>query len=83
MRIVTLVDGRQVDDWSEEWRHECEARSVLNFKSKRARQNYLFGTIDDRGKAKGGVLQVRGEAACKRLEETILLLWKAANDNKR
>ena len=29
MEIVTLYDGREVDSASEEWRAECEARTVL------------------------------------------------------
>lgn len=27
-KMVTPVDGRQVDSASEDWRHECEARYV-------------------------------------------------------
>lgn len=82
---VTLHDGTVVDSYSEEWRHECEARAVLAMPSKRQRQNFLWGTLDDFGKPRGGVIQVRGEVECKRLEATIMKLWQAnrqpANDN--
>lgn len=27
-RMVTLIDGREVSNYSEEWRFECEARTV-------------------------------------------------------
>lgn len=86
MGTVTLIDGRQVDDASEDYRHECEARTVLNWPSKRQRQDYLWGALDQWGKPRGGVLQIRGEAEVKRLEATIMQLWrarqKAANDNE-
>ncbi|MDT9046439.1 hypothetical protein RSW49_23285 [Escherichia coli] len=86
MGTVTLIDGRQVDCASEEWRHETEARTVLNWPNKRQRQDYLWGALDQFGKPRGGVLQIRGEAECKRLEDTMMQLWearkKAANDNK-
>jgi hypothetical protein len=77
MGMVTLIDGRQVDDASEEWRHECEARTVLNWPSKRQRQDYLWGALDQFGKPRGGVTQIRGEAECKRLEATMMQLWRA------
>lgn len=77
MTMVTLIDGSQVDNASEEWRHECEARAVLNMPTKSARQNFLWGTLDQYGKTRGGVLQIRGEAEVRRLEETIMKLWNA------
>lgn len=77
MRTVTLIDGTQVDNASEEWRHECEARAVLAMPSKRARQDFLYGRYDPNWKKeRGGVLQIRGEAAVKRLEVTILTIWE-------
>lgn len=84
-RLVTLHDGRQVSNYSEEWRHECEARHVLNMPTKTARQNYLWGTRDHWGKYSGGIRQKRGDDACRRLEDTILALWQkqAANDNEK
>jgi hypothetical protein len=76
MATVTLHDGREVDCASEEWRHECEARAILNMPTKGMRQDYLWGALDERGKPRGGVLQLRGEAEVKRLEATILALWE-------
>lgn len=46
--IVTLIDGRQVDSYSEEWRHECEARYVANLPNREARQAYLAYVRDRR-----------------------------------
>ena len=87
MTMVTLHDGTQADSYSEEWRHECEARTILNWPKKRQRQDFLYGRLDQYGKPQGGVLQKRGEAEVKRLERTILALWEqrrqqVANDNE-
>ena len=81
-RLVTLHDGTQVSNYSEAYRHECEARTILHWPSKRQRQDYLWGVINRWGKPEGGVKQKRGEAECKRLEATIMALWRAANDNQ-
>ncbi|QPB08669.1 hypothetical protein KB681_gp43 [Burkholderia phage Mica] len=76
-QMVTLYDGTQVSNYSEEWRHETEARAILAMPSKRARQDFLYGRWDQNWKKeRGGVLQIRGEAAVKRLEETILAIWE-------
>lgn len=85
--MVKLIDGREVDSASEEWRHECEARAVLAIPTKRQRQEYLWGKLDQWGKERGGVKGQRGETEVKRLEETILKIWQmrkaAANDNQK
>lgn len=75
-RTVTLVDGRQVSSWSEDWRHECEARTVLAMKPLAARRAYLYGRPNEWGRLAGGVLQIRGQAAVKRLEATMTALWQ-------
>lgn len=75
-RLVTLHDGRQVSNWSDEWRHETEARTILAMPSKQARRDFLYGYTSLDGKRFKGVLGVRGEAAVKRLEQTMLALWK-------
>lgn len=76
-QLVTLHDGTEVSNYSEEWRHECEARAILNMPTKRQRQDFLWGKWDpERNRDIGGVQQVRGEAAVTRLEETILSLWE-------
>ncbi len=77
MNTVTLMDGTVVDSASEEWRHETEARAILNMPTKRQRQDFLYGRWDEKYKRdRGGVLQIRGAEAVKRLEETILALWE-------
>lgn len=82
---VTLIDGREVCTWCEEWRHECEARSVLDMPTLKQRRAFLYGVPDNWGKPRGGVEQQRGAAALKRLEATMMAIWKQrqkeANDN--
>lgn len=73
---VTLLDGTVVSSRSEEWRHECEARAVLNMKPLAARRAYLYGALNHWNKLAGGVAQKRGDAAVKRLEDTMVQLWR-------
>lgn len=73
---VTLVDGRECCTWCEEWRHECEARHITNMKPLQARRDYLYGKPNQWNKLAGGIKQRRGDAALKRLEETMSALWE-------
>lgn len=70
---VTLYDGQQVLSNSEEWRHECEARYILNMDTKTERIEQLKR-----------IEKHRGTAERDRLEKTILQLWSArrASDAK-
>lgn len=74
---VTLHDGRHVLSDSEEWRHYCEAQTVIAMPSLAARRAFLRGVIDNNGKHRDGVLQRRGEAAVLWLEATIKAIWYA------
>ena len=66
MSTVTLLDGRQVDSASEDWRHECEARAIAARPTLAERRMYL----DE-------VERRRGAAAADRLRETMKQLWEA------
>ncbi len=68
MNTVTLLDGREVDSASEEWRHECEARSIA------ARP-----TLDERRQYLSEVERRRGKDAADRLRETMKQLGEARN----
>lgn len=81
-QTVSLHDGREVSNYSEDWRHETEARAVLNMPTKGKRQDYLYGEMDKYGKERGGVRGRRGEAEVKRLEATILALWEQRKRNQ-
>lgn len=75
--LVTLHDGRQVMNDSEEYRHECEARAILAMPSKAMRRAHLYGELDRWGKLRGGILGRRGQEAVTRLEDTMMILWEA------
>lgn len=74
---VTLIDGTETCSWSEAWRAECEARHVLAIPDKLRRREYLRGREEAGKIVKRGVLQVRGEAACRSLEAMVLKVWEA------
>jgi hypothetical protein len=63
MNMKTLPDGREVDSSSEEWRHHCEAVTVLKMPLN-ARKAHLLA-----------VEQKRGVAERQRLQGTLLALW--------
>ena len=63
---VTLIDGSVVASDSEAWRHECEARHLLDGMSLPVRRAYLAAI-----KAK------RGDAAYDRLAATVTAIWQA------
>jgi hypothetical protein len=53
-KVVTTVDGRQMGNYSEEWRRYHEAKWVLKtYRSKRTRQGYL-----------NRINEIRGEVPC-------------------
>lgn len=72
MNPVTLHDGRQVDSSSEDWRAECEARTVLRMPGKPARRAYL-----------AAVEKRRGVEAADRLAGLIQAVWRADQDRDR
>lgn len=94
---ATLVDGRQVCTWCEDWRHECEARFILSMPTLSARRRHLYGvrtSVMRSGKwlqvwEYQGIEQKRGLDAVRQLEATMTALWRArkahqadpANDN--
>lgn len=65
MPSVTLVDGRQVDSSSEEWRHEAEARAIAKLPTLAERRAWL----DD-------IERKRGKPAADRLRRTMRKLWE-------
>lgn len=63
---VTLADGSQALSDSPEWRHECEARTILDMPNKQVRLEFL-DKIEKR----------RGANARRELEQSIMTLWHA------
>lgn len=63
--MVTLMDGREVQSDSEEWRAECEARYLLN-----------RPTIDERRALLAAIEKRRGKSAREDLEQRALAIWR-------
>lgn len=64
MTTVTLVDGRQVDSASEEWRHEAEARAIA-----------ALPTLPERRAWLENIETQRGAEAAQRLRDTMGQIW--------
>lgn len=54
----SVLAGREVSTWSEEWRHECEIRVLADMPL--ARRNEALDCIKD---GMRGIRQIRGDAA--------------------
>lgn len=65
-RPVTLIDGREVSNYSEEWRAECEARTVCRMPNRFRRHEYM-----------NKVKERRGDAAYSALWDLVLRVWDA------
>lgn len=61
---VQLVDGRTVCNTCDDWRHECEARAIMDLRSTNERRGWLEG-----------IEKKRGQAARLALQDTIKALW--------
>lgn len=65
MGTVTLIDDREVDSASEEWRHEAEARAIAALPALAQRRAWLDNIQSKRGKDEAD-----------RLRSTMVDLWK-------
>lgn len=62
------ITGEPVSTWSEEWQHECEARTVLAL-SKSEREAFFNGSKDEDGKRRErGIIAIRGPKAADALK---------------
>lgn len=66
MNPVALLDGTVVDSSSEAWRHECEARHLLDGMQLIPRRAYL-----------AAIKTRRGDAAYNALTATVVAIWTA------
>lgn len=65
-RAFSILAGREVSTWSEEWKHECEVRFLAGLPI-RDRNNALDGVKDEIR----GMKSIRGEAAVAHLRAEI------------
>lgn len=64
MSTVRLLDGREVDSNSEDWRHESEARAIA-----------ALPTLEERRAWLESLEKKRGKEAVDRLRATMKALW--------
>lgn len=70
-RMVALVDGSQVSNYSEAWRIECEARSILGLRTLAKRQEQL-----------ARIEGFRGMTAANDLRDAMSAVWNARQAEK-
>lgn len=79
---VTLIDGTKADSYSEAWRHECEARTVLAMPLAQ-RRDFLKGYKDAHtNRTFKGVAGNRGQDAVARLQDTMQAIWLSRQVDK-
>jgi hypothetical protein len=70
--LLELVDGTSVCSYSEAWRHECEARTILAMRSNEGRRGALLA-----------IARLRGKQSADRLQDTMIdLSRKAGHQNE-
>lgn len=70
MKTATAISeftGEPVSTWSEEWRYECELRTVLAM-SRAERAAFING---DRDAGNRGITAIRGAAAAERFQRDL------------
>ena len=81
-RMVTLVDGSEVSNYSAEWREECEAREVCRLRgywttdSETGRRYHINDRLHRRMYMRE-VEKRRGREARERLEACVHVVWRA------
>jgi hypothetical protein len=68
-QLVKLHDGREVGNYSEEWRIECEANFVVRMPTLKQRRSYI-----------DAVREKRGNTAAIELQQRIASIWKLVKD---
>ncbi len=81
-KAVSEFTGEPVSTWSEEWRIETEARTVLKM-SKEQRDAFFNGRKDENGKTVDrGVIGIRGLKAAEEIKATMERLQEARSRPK-
>lgn len=64
---ISEITGEPISTWSEEWQHECEARTVLAM-AKTDRDAFFNGSTDENGRKDRGIIAIRGRVAADKLQ---------------
>ncbi|HEV7257729.1 MAG TPA: hypothetical protein VGN82_08100 [Bosea sp. (in: a-proteobacteria)] len=65
-RVFSVLAGREVSTWSEEWQHECEVRFLAGLPL--TKRNQVLDGVKDELR---GIRNIRGDAAVVRLRAEI------------
>ena len=63
---VALWDGQMACTYSEAWRHECEARMLLNMRTLEGRRGAILA-----------IASLRGRPVADLLQDTMAAIWKS------
>ena len=76
---ISEITGQPIHTWSEDWKHECEARAVMAM-SKAERHAFFHGTpaVGDE-RPERGVIAMRGEKGAAIVQQWIDKLQSARN----
>lgn len=81
-KAISELTGQPVSTWSEEWRIETEARTLLKM-SKEQRDAFFNGRKDADGRTVDrGVIGIRGVKAAEEIKATMERLQAAQKDRK-
>ncbi len=81
-KAVSEFTGESISTWSEEWRIETEARTVLKM-SKQERDVFFNGRKDENGRSiDRGVIGIRGLKAAEEIKATLERLQEARSRPK-
>ena len=81
-KAISELTGEPVSTWSEEWRIETEARTVLKM-SKEQRDVFFNGRKDENGKTiDRGVISIRGLKSAEEIKATMERLQEARSRPK-
>ena len=78
---ISEITGQPTSTWSEEWQHECEARTVLAM-SKTDRDAFFNGSTDENGRRERGIIAIRGQAAAEKLQGYMTKILEARADRR-
>lgn len=81
-RTLTLIDGREVSNYSEEWRFECEARMICKLDGythtdPRTGRRSPISAKSVRNIYMQKVKEKRGEEYERRLRDLVFRIWNA------
>lgn len=79
---ISEITGQPISTWSEEWQHECEARTVLAM-SKAERDAFFNGSSDENGRKERGIIAIRGPKAAENLRGYMERLQAARSGRSR